>query len=65
MCIDRTGSLGGTCINLGCIPSKSLLNVTRKYYEAQHQLQEFGIQSKGVSIDYKQLMKQKDKAVRE
>ena len=36
ICIEKRGSLGGTCLNVGCIPSKALLNATHKYYEAKN-----------------------------
>ena len=63
VCIEKRGSLGGTCLNVGCIPSKALLNATHKYHDAQHTFKDLGIIAKEVSIDFGQLMKQKDKAV--
>jgi len=63
VCIEKRGSLGGTCINVGCIPSKALLNATHKYYEAQKEFKEFGIKVGSLGIDYGQLMKQKDDVV--
>lgn len=63
VCIEKRGSLGGTCLNVGCIPSKALLNATHKFHEAQHGFKELGIIAKDVSIDFGQLMKQKEKAV--
>lgn len=63
VCIEKRGSLGGTCLNVGCIPSKALLNATHKYHEAQHSFKDLGIITKEVSIDFGQLMKQKEKAV--
>lgn len=63
VCIEKRGSLGGTCLNVGCIPSKALLNATHKLHEAQHDFKELGIVTSGVSVDYAQLMKQKEKAV--
>jgi dihydrolipoamide dehydrogenase len=63
VCIEKRGSLGGTCLNVGCIPSKALLNATHKFHEAQHDYAELGIVVKDVSIDYTQLMKMKDKSV--
>ena len=50
-------------MNVGCIPSKALLNATHKFHEAQHQFKDFGIQTGPVSIDFGQLMKSKEKAV--
>ena len=64
VCIEKRGTLGGTCLNVGCIPSKALLNATHKYHEAQHDFKELGIIAKDVSIDFNQLMKQKEKAVK-
>ena len=63
VCIEKRGSLGGTCLNVGCIPSKALLNATHKFHEAQHGFKELGIIAKDVTIDFGQLMKQKEKAV--
>jgi dihydrolipoamide dehydrogenase len=63
VCIEKRGSLGGTCLNVGCIPSKALLNATHKFHEAKHGFKELGIIAKDVSIDFGQLMKQKEKAV--
>lgn len=36
VCIEKRGTLGGTCLNVGCIPSKALLNATHKFHEATH-----------------------------
>ena len=63
VCVEKRGTLGGTCLNVGCIPSKALLNATHKLHEAQHQFKDFGIQTGPVSIDFPQLMKSKEKAV--
>ena len=64
VCIEKRGSLGGTCLNVGCIPSKALLNSTHKYHEAKHGLKEFGVVTGEVKIDFPVLMKYKDKAVK-
>ena len=64
VCIEKRGSLGGTCLNVGCIPSKALLNSTHKLHEAQHDFKELGIVAKDVSVDFPALMKYKDKAVK-
>ncbi|MGA8497139.1 MAG: FAD-dependent oxidoreductase, partial [Xanthobacteraceae bacterium] len=42
-CIEARGSLGGTCLNIGCIPSKALLQSSEKYVEARHALAEHGV----------------------
>ena len=63
MCIEKRGSLGGTCLNVGCIPSKALLNSTHKFHEAQHEFKKHGINFDGLSFDFGQIQKQKEKAV--
>ena len=63
VCIEKRGSLGGTCLNVGCIPSKALLNSTHKLHEAQHSFKEMGIVANNVSVDFGALMKYKQKAV--
>ena len=63
VCVEKRGTLGGTCLNVGCIPSKALLNATHKLHEAKHNFPNLGIVTGPVSIDYEQLMKSKEKAV--
>ena len=63
VCFEKRGSLGGTCLNVGCIPSKALLNATHKLHEAQHDFKNLGIVTGPVSVDFEQLMKQKSEAV--
>lgn len=63
VCIEKRGTLGGTCLNVGCIPSKALLHASHKYQEALHDYKELGIVAKGVSVDFKQMMKQKEQTV--
>jgi dihydrolipoamide dehydrogenase len=65
-CIEKRASLGGTCLNVGCIPSKALLHASELYEEATSgHLTKFGIGFKGVSLDLKQMLSEKDKAVGE
>ncbi len=61
-CVEKRGSLGGTCLNVGCIPSKALLEVTEKFDDAQHHFAEYGIKAK-VELDLKTMMARKDKVV--
>ena len=61
-CIESRGSLGGTCLNVGCIPSKSLLNLSEEFHKVK------GLASKGIEIgevklNLDRMMKSKDKAV--
>ena len=57
--IEKRGTLGGTCLNVGCIPSKALLNATHKLHEAQHEFKNFGIMTGPVTMDYAVLQKSK------
>jgi len=52
VCIEKRGSLGGTCLNVGCIPSKSLLNTTNKIHEAKHSYKGLGIETGEVSYNF-------------
>lgn len=63
VCIEKRGTLGGTCLNVGCIPSKALLNSTNKFYDAQNHFKEIGIEVGEIKMNFPQLMKSKDKAV--
>jgi dihydrolipoamide dehydrogenase len=56
-------SLGGVCLNVGCIPSKALLDTTHHYHRAQHEFATHGIKTKGLSIDVKAMMARKQKVV--
>ncbi len=62
-CVERRGSLGGTCLNIGCIPSKALLQSSDKFAEARHTLAEHGIKVGEVGIDIGAMMARKDRVV--
>lgn len=64
-CVDARNTLGGTCLNVGCIPSKALLHASHKYNEAQHHLARFGITTENVSLDLNIMMNHKTKVVNE
>jgi dihydrolipoyl dehydrogenase len=64
-CIEKRGSLGGTCLNIGCIPSKALLQSSEKYEEAKHALAAHGVKIDGISLDLAAMMARKDKVVSE
>ena len=70
-CIDdwKTGegkpALGGTCTNVGCIPSKALLQSSENYEHAGHAFRDHGIDVKGLSIDVARMLARKDKVVRQ
>ena len=61
-CIDSRGALGGTCLNVGCIPSKSLLNLSEKFHSTKN-LSEKGIEVGPIKLNLKKMMKNKEKAV--
>jgi dihydrolipoamide dehydrogenase len=62
-CIDSRASLGGTCLNIGCIPSKALLQSSEKFVEARHGSAEHGITVGDVVLDLAAMMARKDKVV--
>jgi len=62
-CIESRGSLGGTCLNIGCIPSKALLQSSEKFAEARHALAEHGVTVGEVGFDLAAMMGRKDKVV--
>jgi dihydrolipoamide dehydrogenase len=62
-CIESRGSLGGTCLNIGCIPSKALLQSSERFAEAGHVLAEHGIKVGEVALDLAAMMGRKDKVV--
>ncbi len=62
-CVETRATLGGTCLNVGCIPSKALLNSSEKFEEAQHDLAKHGVSVSGVKLDLKKMMARKDKIV--
>src|SRR4051812_12266824 len=63
-CIDKRGSFGGTCLNIGCIPSKALLHASERFHEAQSDFAKLGIKAK-VELDLPAMMAQKSKVVGE
>ena len=63
-CIDKRGSFGGTCLNIGCIPSKALLHASERFHGAQHDFAALGIKAT-VELDLPAMMAKKDKVVGE
>jgi len=64
-CIEKEATLGGTCLNIGCIPSKALLNSSEKYIELKTHAEEHGIKTGKVDLDLSTLMQRKDKIVKQ
>ncbi len=62
-CVDKRAAPGGTCLNVGCIPSKALLNSSEKFAEARHDLAAHGVGVNGVKLDLAAMMARKDKVV--
>lgn len=62
-CIEKRATLGGTCLNVGCIPSKALLHASELFEEARENFAGMGIKVKGLELDLAQMMAQKDEAV--
>ncbi|HVO04554.1 MAG TPA: FAD-dependent oxidoreductase, partial [Candidatus Cybelea sp.] len=62
-CIENRGSLGGTCLNIGCIPSKALLSSSEEYEKVAHHLGAHGITVEKFDLDLPKLMARKDKVV--
>src|SRR5207248_2265176 len=63
-CVEKDKALGGTCLNVGCIPSKALLDSSELYRQAQRGLAAHGIRTSGVELDLGAMMARKDKVVR-
>jgi len=61
-CIEKRKTLGGTCLNVGCIPSKALLNFSEKYEEAREHFADIGIKT-SVKLDLKKMLAKKDSVV--
>ncbi len=62
-CVEKRDTLGGTCLNIGCIPSKALLAASEKYHEAETDFAKMGIKTGGVTLDLPAMMKHKDDVV--
>ena len=62
-CVESSATLGGTCLNVGCIPSKALLESSHHYHKASHEFSEHGIKIDRLSVDIPQMLKRKDAVV--
>ena len=61
--IERYNTLGGTCLNVGCIPSKALLDSSEHYHNATHTFKEHGIDITDASVNFTQMIARKGKVV--
>jgi dihydrolipoamide dehydrogenase len=62
-CVESRGTLGGTCLNVGCIPSKSLLNLSESFYKAQKDFKNQGIEFSDLKLNLSKMMSSKNKSV--
>ncbi len=62
-CIESRGALGGTCLNVGCIPSKSLLNLSENYHKAKKDFNQQGIEIENIKLNIEKMMSNKNKSV--
>ena len=62
-CIETRKTLGGTCLNIGCIPSKSLLNASEMYHKTQNEFKSLGIETGDVKLNLSKMMDNKNKSV--
>lgn len=64
-CVESSKTLGGTCLNVGCIPSKALLESSHHYHNLKHNYEDHGIQASNVKIDLKKMLSRKNQVVQD
>ncbi|MFK7836695.1 MAG: dihydrolipoyl dehydrogenase [Sulfitobacter sp.] len=62
-CVEGRDTLGGTCLNVGCIPSKALLHASHMLHEAEHNFAAMGLKGKSPSVDWKQMLSYKSSTI--
>jgi dihydrolipoamide dehydrogenase len=62
-CVESRGTLGGTCLNVGCIPSKSLLNLSENFHKAKKDFNQQGIEIDGIKLNIEKMMANKNKSI--
>ena len=62
-CIESRGTLGGTCLNVGCIPSKSLLNLSENFQKAKKEFNQQGIEIDGIKLNIEKMMSNKNRSI--
>ena len=62
-CVEGRETLGGTCLNIGCIPSKALLHASHMLHEAEHNFATMGLKGKAPSVDWKQMLTYKEETI--
>src|SRR5687768_12298745 len=63
--VEKYPTLGGTCLNVGCIPSKALLDSSERFYSTRHHAAQHGILAQNVSLDFPTMMKRVQSVVRQ
>ena len=62
-CVESRATLGGTCLNIGCIPSKNLLSMSDYYYKALKNFSSIGIEIEKINLNLSKMMQNKEKSV--
>ena len=62
-CVESRGALGGTCLNVGCIPSKSLLNLSENFHKAKKDFNQQGIEIDGIKLNIEKMMSNKNRSI--
>ena len=62
-CVEESETLGGTCLNVGCIPSKSLLNTSEIYHKAKKEFNNIGVEASNIQLNLKKIMNNKNKSI--
>ncbi|HCO53774.1 MAG TPA: dihydrolipoyl dehydrogenase, partial [Pelagibacterium sp.] len=61
--VEKWPSFGGTCLNIGCIPSKALLHASHMLHEAEHNFAKMGLKGKSPSVDWPAMLEYKDEVI--
>ena len=62
-CVEGRDTLGGTCLNVGCIPSKAMLHASHQLHEAQHNFEKMGLKAKAPTVDWEKMLAYKDSTI--
>src|SRR5213593_3964614 len=62
-CVEKEAALGGTCLRIGCIPSKAMLESSERFWEAKQELPKHGVKISDVTLDFPAMLRRKDQVV--
>src|SRR5262245_9080244 len=62
-CVEKESALGGTCLRVGCIPSKAMLESSERFWEAKEELAKHGVKVGGVTLELASMMRRKEQVV--